>query len=974
MSTLSTNQIVVEYIIKEGDIQKAQQNFDKLTEAEKRAILETKKLNAEILNVGSSSEKSFVSALTPIKNSSDAVRSFTTNLKTAAQAAVEAGNKASAGFTGITASEKKAEAGAKAFNDKLVQLNTTLVTTGREGRKSTEQVAGGMKNIGGIADGLGPMIKRAFAGAALIEFTKKIFTTSAAFEGLRTTIDYATEGQQKNGQAFQYLINLANTYGKDLQSLAGTYSSFTTSSNLAGIKLQESNKIFEAAVKASTALGKSNEDTQGILLAFSQIVSKGTVQAEELRGQIGERIPGAFNLAAKAMGVTTKELNKMLEQGQVISADFLPKFAVELENAFGDAANKKMNSLTATLGRFTTAWSRFLESPAISKYLAETVNLATVSLDKVRKLTLSESEKKAEDAARIESNITVNLKTELAERLKTIQDNTNKNATMDQVVLQKYTETLAYRDQLMEKTVNLRIQSAGSMNKAALTEAETQLKYTNIVLDALDKEVKGVEVTNNKKIELTEKEKKALEDAAKKRKKALEDEYKRKVELLELDRQITAEKIKQTVDADGQKIAMMELEFVTNLKLLKVSKQYAALEVQQAKDKAKILPEIVKTQNVEITQEYIDAGIKDRETRVKGEDEVQQGIYEAKLKAIERNKLIQQASIESEKITGVTREKEAFIRSEKLILNEIAANDEIIKSNDEAANNGVESALDANAKILADNAKLYKELADLRKKDEEDRKKRDVERVQGASQVASAVLDGFMNLMQQQTQNELTALNKRYDAELRLAGDNEQKVMEINEKRKQEEKELRTKEFEAQRAAAIAQVVFKTAPIIAEYFVSGFLAPLAIAGLATAAAQIAFIAAQPVPEFKEGTKGKPFKGGKAIVGEIGKEWVVTTSGQVYETPGVATLVDLPKGSQVIPHHEVIKSERFMGSKLMNQGRGESGTGQLVERLISIENTLSKLPITSLTMDERGFTKKIQTKSRETRILNNRFGN
>jgi tape measure domain-containing protein len=967
MSTLSTNQIVVEYIIKEGDIQKAQQNFDKLTEAEKRAILETKKLNAEILNVGSSSEKAFVSALTPIKNSSDAVRSFTTNLKTAAQAAVEAGNKASAGFTGITAAEKKAEAGAKAFNDKLVQLNTTLVTTGREGRKSTEQVAGGMKNIGGIADGLGPMIKRAFAGAALIEFTKKIFTTTAAFEGLRTTIDYATEGQQENGKAFQYLTNLANTYGKDLQSLAGTYSSFTSASSLSGIKLEESNKIFEAAVKASTALGKSNEDTQGILLAFSQIVSKGTVQAEELRGQIGERIPGAFNLAAKAMGVTTQELNKMLEQGQVISADFLPKFAVELENAFGDAANKKMSSLTATLGRFTTAWSRFLESPAISKYLAETVNLATVSLDKVRKLTLSESEKKAEDAARIESNITTNLKTELAERLKTIQDNTNKNATMDQVVLQKYTETLAYRDQLMEKTVNLRIQSAGSMNKAALTEAETQLKYTNIVLDALDKEVKGVEVTNNKKIELTEKEKKALEDAAKKRKKALEDEYKRKVELLELDRQIAAEKIKQTVDADGQKIAMMELEFATNLKLLKVSKQYAALEVQQAKDKAKILPEIVKTQNVEITQEYIDAGIRDRETRVKGEDEVQQGIYEAKLKAIERNKMIQEASIESEVLTD-------FQRSEKLIQNQIAANNEIIKANDEAANKSVESALDANDKILADNAKLYRELSDLRKKDEEDRKKNNVDLVTAYAQAASSILQDLRNLQQQNAQKELESLNKKYEAELRLAGDNEQKVLELNEKKAQKEKEIRTKEFQAQKLAAVAQVIFNVAPIIAKQISGVITAPLAIASYAAAAFQIGTILAQPTPEFKEGTKGKPFKGGKAIVGEIGKEWVVTTSGQVYETPGVATLVDLPKGSQVIPHHEVIKSERFMGSKLMNQGRGESGTGQLVERLISIENTLSKLPITSLTMDERGFTKKIQTKSRETRILNNRFGN
>jgi tape measure domain-containing protein len=972
MSTLSTNQIVVEYIIKEGDIQKAQQNFDKLTESEKRAILETKNLNAEIRNVGTTSEKAFTSALTPLKNSADAVRTFTTNLKVAAQAAVEAGNKATAGFTGITASEKKAEAAAKAFNDKLVQLGTTLKTTGSQGKKATDDVSDGLRKVGKTSDEIGSMIKRAFGVAALIEFTKKIFTTSAAFEGLRTTIDYATEGQQKSGQAFQYLINLANTYGKDLQSLAGSYSSFTASSNLAGIKLEESNKIFEAAVKASTALGKSNEDTQGILLAFSQIVSKGTVQAEELRGQIGERIPGAFNLAAKAMGVTTKELNKMLEQGQVISADFLPKFAVELENAFGAAANKKMDSLTATLGRFTTAWSRFLESPAISKYLAETVNLATVSLDKVRQLTLSAAEKKAEDEARIESNITVNLKNELAARLKAIQDKTNKDATMDQVILQKYTETLAYRDQLDTKYLNLKISSAGSMNKVELNRAENNLKYANIVLAALDKEVKGVEVTNTVKKELTEKELKALADAEKKRMQALEKEYRRKVELLELDKQIAAEKIKQTVSADGQKIAMMELEFATNLKLQGVSEKYAKLQVKQAKDQAKLLPAIIKTQNLEIADEYFSAGKKERTLRTEGEKETQERIYQEKLRAIERNKVLQETIISDEEFTGLTREQKAFKRSEKLILNEINANNEILKANDEAVNKGVESALNADDKVKESNAKLYRELAALRKKDEEDRKQKDVERVQASAQVASAILDGFMNLMQQQTQNELAALGKKYDEEVRLAGGNEQKLAELNAKRKQEEKELRTKEFKAQQAAAIAQVVFKTAPIIAEYLATGFLAPLAIAALATSAAQIAFIAAQPVPEFAEGTKGKPFKGGKAIVGEIGKEWVVTTSGQVYETPGVATLVDLPKGSQVIPNKDVVKAERFMGSKMMTQSRGDSGNGQLVERLISIENTLSKLPITSLTMDERGFTKKIQTKSRETTILNNRF--
>jgi hypothetical protein len=587
---------------------------------------------------------------------------------------------------------------------------------------------------------------------------------------------------------------------------------------------------------------------------------------------------------------------------------------------------------------------------------------------------MSASEKKAADEARIESNITVNLKNELAARLKAIQDKTNKDATMDQVVMQKYTETLAYRDQLETKYLNLKISSAGSWNKVELNRAEKNLEYANIVLAALEKEVNGFKVTNKVKKELTEKELKALADAEKKRMQALEKEYRRKVELLELDKQIAAEKIKQTVSADGQKIAMMELEFATNLKLLKVSKEYADKNVKQAKDQAKILPAIVKTQNQEITQAYIDEGIKEREARVDGEDQTQQAIYEAKLKAIERNKVLQETLIGDEKITGVTREKEAFIRSEKLILNEINANKEIIAANDEAANNGVESALNANDKILADNAKLYRELAALRKKDVEDRKKKDAEIVQASAQVASELLNGFMNLQAQRTQNELTSLAKRYDEEIRLAGDNKQKVAELNEKRLQEEKEIRTKQFKAQQTAAVAEVIFRVAPIIAQQIAGVVTAPLAIASYAAAAAQIGFILAQPVPEFAEGTKGKPFKGGKAIVGEIGKEWVVTTSGQVYETPGVATLVDLPKGSQVIPNKDVLKTERFMGSKLFGQSKSDTGTGQVVERLMSIENTLSKLPITSLTMDEKGFTKKIQTKSRETKILNNRFGN
>jgi tape measure domain-containing protein len=884
MSTLSTNQIVVEYIIREGDVKKAKDGFDKLTQAEKDAITNAQK------------------------------------------------------------------------------LNNTLRTTGTEGKRSTDQVAGGLNNVGGAASKLGPLIAKAFSVAAVIAFGKQVFDTTAKFQQYQKVLDFTSGSQKQGAISMQFLKDTSDRLGISLIAAVEGFKTLSGAASQAGLTNNQTREVFENVAKSVAAFGLSSEDAKGVFLALGQIISKGTVQAEELRGQIGERIPGAFAIAARSIGVTERELNKMLQTGQVTAKDFIIPFTKELAKAASAADGP--DGLTQKVNRISNAFE-ILKTRIGRGLLGETAlvgNLLEKALLYANKLLSNEGDNQIILDTKAYEKATRDAADATDEALKSSIANSNAKIRKLKEEFDLLNERIAYDGELSKEEEK-------QLNRQRQLILQQQA-YRNGLFDAL----KARKQTATETIDLTDKEKKAIADAAKKKQKALDDEYKRKVELLELDKQITAEKIKQTVGADGQKIAMMELEFATNLKLLKLSEEYqkvktkqGTFEVKEAKDKAKLLPEIVKTQNVEITQEYIDAAIRDRETRVKGEDEVQQGIYEAKLKAIERNKMIQEASIQSEVLTDSQQK-------EKLILNEIAANDEIIKANDEAANNGVESALDANAKILADNAKLYKELKDLRKNDEDDQKKKDVERVQAASQVASAVLDGFMNLMQQQTQNELTALNKRYDAELRLAGDNEQKVMEINEKRKQEEKELRTKEFEAQRAAAIAQVVFKTAPIIAEYFVSGFLAPLAIAGLATAAAQIAFIAAQPVPEFKEGTKGKPFKGGKAIVGEIGKEWVVTTSGQVYETPGVATLVDLPKGSQVIPHHEVIKSERFMGSKLMNQGRGESGTGQLVERLISIENTLSKLPITSLTMDERGFTKKIQTKSRETRILNNRFGN
>jgi hypothetical protein len=239
---------------------------------------------------------------------------------------------------------------------------------------------------------------------------------------------------------------------------------------------------------------------------------------------------------------------------------------------------------------------------------------------------------------------------------------------------------------------------------------------------------------------------------------------------------------------------------------------------------------------------------------------------------------------------------------------------------------------------------------------------------QKALELTQTIVQGSFDLYQANLSNQLTQLNNRYSEEVRLADGNKQKLAELEQQKAAEEKEIKLKQFRAQQLSSIANIAFSAAPEIVKYSVSA--PPLAALVAAIAAAQIGFVLAQPVPEFAEGTKGKAFKGGKAMVGERGVEKVITESGKVYFTPPTATLVDLPKGSHVIPNHALSKQEIYWGS--MQSGKQAGSGSPMIGELRELGSILKGLPITQLNMDERGFEKFIRTPRRTTKILNNRF--
>jgi tape measure domain-containing protein len=178
-----------------------------------------------------------------------------------------------------------------------------------------------------------------------------VFNQTLAFQRIRTPLAFilGSEGEADNKLA--ELKKFANDIGVEYFSIANSYKQFTAAARASNFDLEKSEKIFKSVAKAGAVLGLSNDTLQGTFLALQQMISKGTVQSEELRGQLSERLPGAFSLAAKAMGVTEQELGKLLKAGQVTANDMLPKLAVELDKAYGDKAGESIGGLNAELNR-----------------------------------------------------------------------------------------------------------------------------------------------------------------------------------------------------------------------------------------------------------------------------------------------------------------------------------------------------------------------------------------------------------------------------------------------------------------------------------------------------------------------------------------------------------------------------------------------------------------------------------------------
>ncbi|MVM36229.1 tape measure protein [Spirosoma sp. HMF4905] len=225
----------------------------------------------------------------------------------------------------------------------------------------------------------------AIAGVdSAIEAIKKVGDITLQFDSLDSALKVVSNDTALFTQRQTLLQRISDDLGQDLSVVEKNYTNLTASSKGTRLEGEATDKIFSSIVGTMGRLKRPAEDVDGALLAIGQMMSKGTVQSEELRGQLGERLPGAFNIAAHAMGVTTSKLSDMLKNGEVVASDFLPRFAAELEKTFNPNHERRVEGLSANLARFRNEAVEWVKSVNIGDTAGEWIGNMTRMAHSVR--------------------------------------------------------------------------------------------------------------------------------------------------------------------------------------------------------------------------------------------------------------------------------------------------------------------------------------------------------------------------------------------------------------------------------------------------------------------------------------------------------------------------------------------------------------------------------------------------------------
>lgn len=207
-----------------------------------------------------------------------------------------------------------------------------------------EATGGGaaLDDVGRRANNLSSMMGRLGLAFSGLELARQFVTVNAELENVERTFNAVAGSAAAAAREMDYARTIAARLGLEQISTAKTYADLMAGTKGSAVEGEKTRAVFEAVARAMSLAGRSTAETEGALKALEQMASKGVVQMEELRGQLGDRLPGALNAVAEGLGITTAQLIQLVDAGQMTAEEIFPALTDALNKLYKDASTETL--------------------------------------------------------------------------------------------------------------------------------------------------------------------------------------------------------------------------------------------------------------------------------------------------------------------------------------------------------------------------------------------------------------------------------------------------------------------------------------------------------------------------------------------------------------------------------------------------------------------------------------------------------
>ena len=761
---------------------------------------------------------------------------------------------------------------------------------------------------------------------------KDIYNTTKEIQSLDLALKQVTGSNKLFADSQQFLKEVSDAYGIEINELTKQFTQFYVSAK-GKISEGEIKQIFESITKSAGFMGLTVDAQKRTFTALSQMMSKGKVSSEELRQQLGEALPGAFRIMAKAMGTTDEGLEKLMKDGNLLSSEALPKLAKEIEKTYGIENKNRVDSLAASQERLSNAWTDFVRSlnngsGIMSKALMFILNELKTTIQFYRDLNTSEEDLHLERLRENTSKFYKSTKKELDD-VADSADRYSRAMTFKHVMRQNIIDLKEDNAEIIKKIRLLELEKKENPIKFAMLRKQTfldreisKLRENELAMarnsgkiKAYNEIINGKEIKNKKIItELTKKHTEAQRkeiETYKERIELLKDEEKGTKSLLE-----TLEYQKKQLEQEQRMLSKNNIEWRMYQKLIDgVDKS-----IKQLTD----------------TQDYLgDSG-------KKVADELTQ--LGEKMKAQEEA---------TKKMKDATDEWLKSIQSGFL---------------EDAGLGSLNFFLD----IQENGLTMYEELM----KGADPLAKKFAITFKGITDVAKEAFSFITQASQSAYNAELSNLEKRKEISLKYAGESATAREEIERQYEQKRKAIERQRAEQEKKQAILNVIINTAQAISAAVAKSPLTggmPFTAIAAAIGAAQIAVISSAEIPNYEHGTDNH--KGGLMLIndakGSNYTEAVKTPDGRITKYKGRNVLVNAPKGTEVLTAQETVQFDKDLNNLLMNNEISQNVVNNGID-INDLDSVMGKyfrnIQINNTTFDKDGISSFYMKNGQKTKTL------